>query len=61
MKIKGISDIFENLHPSKRQLMPDFPVLPLNNFAEINQEEIFCIVCTANKLIVQITQLTYAR
>ena len=40
--------MFENFPPSKSQLIPDFPVLPLMKFAEMNQEEILCIVRRVN-------------
>ena len=49
LKVKGFSDIFEIFPPSKSQLIPDFQVMPLMNFAQINQEEILCIVRTVNK------------
>ena len=49
LKVKGFSDMFENFPPSKNQLIPDSPVLPLMIFAEMNQEKIFCILCTVNK------------
>ena len=49
LKVKRISDMFESFPPSKSQLIPDFPVLPLMNFAEINKQEILCIVRTVNK------------
>ena len=39
----------KNFPPSKSQLIPDFPVLPLTNFAKMNQGEIVCIVRTVNK------------
>ena len=41
--------MFQNIPPSKSKLIPDFPVLPLMNFAEMNQEEIICTVRTGNK------------
>ena len=50
LNVKGISDMFESFLPSKSQLIPDFPVLPLMNFAEMNQEEILCLVRTVNKV-----------
>ena len=49
LKVKSIIDIFVNFSPSKSQLIPFFPVLPLMNFAEMNQQEIFCILRTLNK------------
>ena len=64
LKIKRISDVFENIPPSKSQLVPDFPILFLTIFAEINKEEILCMVLhTLNKtnFFVQITHLIYAR
>ena len=33
LKVKGISDMFESFPPSKSQLIPYFPVLPLMSFA----------------------------
>ena len=41
--------MFENFPPSKNQLNPDFPISPLTNFAEMNQEEILRIVGTVNE------------
>ena len=49
LKVKGNSDMFENFPPSKSQLIPDFPVLPFMNFAEMNQKEILCIVRKVHK------------
>ena len=44
LKVKRICDMFENFPPSKIQLIPDFPILYLTKFTEMNKEEILCIV-----------------
>ena len=41
LKVKGISDMFENFPPSRNEHIPDFKVLPLMKLAETNKEEIF--------------------
>ena len=46
LEVKRISDMFGNIPPSRSQLIPDFPVLSLTKFAEMNKEEIICIVNT---------------
>ena len=51
LKVKRISDMFENIPPSKSQFIPDFPILSSTIFAEINKEEILCIVRAANETI----------
>ena len=38
--------MFEDFPPSKSQLNNDFLNLPLMFFAEMNEKEILCIVCT---------------
>ena len=52
LKVKSISDMFENIPPSKSQLTPDFSVLSLTNFAEMNEDEILCIERTVNKFLI---------
>ena len=49
LKVKSISAMFENSPLLKSKLIPVYPVLPLMIFAEINHEEIICIVHTVNK------------
>ena len=41
--------MFENIPPSKKKLIPVFPILFLPNFAEMNKEEIVYIVRTVKK------------
>ena len=50
LKVKRISDMFENISGSKSQLIPNFPVLSLTNFAEMNKKEILRIARTVNNL-----------
>ena len=49
LEVKRISYMFENIPPSKSQLIPDFPILSSTNFAEMSKEEILRIVRTVNK------------
>ena len=41
--------MIEQIPSSKSQLIPDYPILSLTNFAEMNKEEIHCVVRTVNK------------
>ena len=61
LKVKCISDMFENIPLSKSQLNPDFPILSFEIFAQINKEEILCIARTVNKANRANHRLTYAR
>ena len=49
LKVEHISDMFENIPPSTSQLLLVFPILSLTNFAEMNKDDILCIVRTVNK------------
>ena len=40
---------------------PDFPPLTLTNFAEMNQEDILCIVRTVNEINIANDQFNIAR
>ena len=51
LKVKGVSFMFECLLPSKIELIPNFSVQPITCFAELNQEELICIVPTVNETI----------
>ena len=49
LKFGDFSDIFKNTPPSKSRPNPDIQILPLTIFAEIKQEETFCILRTVNE------------